>query len=88
VPNNALVQALLNEVGNPILAISAKMGDDGYYPVEEIIEFFGNQVDLTVTCEEYNFEGDSTVIDLTKPEYEIIRKGAGADKLESMLFNA
>lgn len=85
VPNSVLVQALLKEVGNPLLAISAKMEDNSYYSPEEVVEHYGNQVDLVVTSEEYNFEGDSTVLDLTKPEYEIIREGAGIEKLETML---
>lgn len=86
VPKSQLVQLLLQEVGNPILAISAKLEGNLTPSVDEIIGFFGNQVDLTVTSDAYNFEGDSTVLDLTKTDYEIIRRGAGAEKLEDMLF--
>lgn len=86
VPNNQLVQLLLQDVGNPILAISAKIEGNETPTVDEVLSFFGNQVDLTVTSDNYHFEGDSTVLDLTKPDYEIIRRGAGAEKLEGMLF--
>lgn len=86
VPNNQLVQLLLQDVGNPILAISAKIEGNDAPTNDEIISFFGNQVDLTVTSDKYFFEGDSTVLDLTKKDYEIIRRGAGSEKLEGMLF--
>ena len=86
VPNNQLVQLLLKDVGNPILAISAKLEGNIAPTPEEIIDFFGKQVDLTVTSDSYAFEGESSVIDMTKTDFEIIRRGAGADKLEGMLF--
>ncbi len=86
VPNNQLVQLLLQDVGNPILAISAKLEGNIAPTPEEIIDFFGKQVDLTVTSDNYNFEGDSSVIDMTQTDFEIIRRGAGAEKLEGMLF--
>jgi len=86
VPNHQLVQLLLQDVGNPILAISAKIEGNDNPTNEEIISFFGKQVDMTVTTDNYNFEGASTVLDLTKPDYEIIRRGASAEKLEGMLF--
>lgn len=86
VPSNKLVKLLLKEVGNPILAISARLEDNDSPTPDEIINFFGKQVDLTVTTDNYNFEGESTVLDLTKKDYEIIRRGAGIEKLEDMLF--
>ena len=86
VPNNELVQLLLQEVGNPILAISAKNEDDTLQTPEEIIDFFGKQVDLTVTSDAYNFVGDSSVIDMTEPEFKVIRKAAGGEKLDEMLY--
>lgn len=86
VPNNQLVQLLLQDVGNPILAISAKLEGNIAPTPDEVIDFFGKQVDLTVTSDNYNFDGDSSVIDMTQTDFEIIRRGAGAEKLEGMLF--
>lgn len=86
VPNNELVQLLLQEVGNPILAISAKNEDDTLQTPEEIIDFFGKQVDLTVTSDAYDFVGDSSVIDMTEQEFKVIRKAAGGEKLDEMLY--
>lgn len=86
VPNNQLVQLLLQEVGNPILAITAKNEDDTLSTPEEIIEFFGKQVDLTVTSDTYDFVGDSSVIDMTEADFKVIRKAAGGDKLSEMLY--
>jgi tRNA threonylcarbamoyl adenosine modification protein (Sua5/YciO/YrdC/YwlC family) len=86
VPNNQLVQLLLQEVGNPILAITAKNEDNTLRTPEEIIDFFGKQVDLTVTSDAYEFVGDSSVIDMTEQEFKVIRKAAGGEKLDEMLY--
>lgn len=86
VPNNELVQLLLQEVGNPILAISAKNEDDTLQTPDEIIDFFGKQVDLTVTSDAYDFVGESSVIDMTEQEFKVIRKAAGGEELDEMLY--
>lgn len=79
VPSNALCSALLNELGNPIISISAKT-DNGDTSPEAIIEKFRRQVDAVVELPDYSFAGESTVIDMTTDDFSILREGAGIDE--------
>lgn len=84
VPNNNLAQILLKELEMPLISISAKLPDeDDDFPShhEDIIDFFAKQVDIAVTSSEYNFLGESTVIDMTTDEFEILREGAGIENV-------
>lgn len=81
VPDNILSQALLEELGSPIISISAKIDDFKYTNPEELLEKFLNQVDVAIKSDEYNFVGESTVVDMTTDEFKIIRHGAGISKV-------
>ena len=84
IPNNKILQALLEELDNPILTTSLKL------PVEEgdeneisymtdpflIEETFQNQADILIDGG-YGKEMPSTVVDLSDEEVNIIRQGAG-----------
>ena len=84
IPNNKILQALLEELDNPILTTSLKL------PVEEgdeneisymtdpflIEETFQNQADILIDGG-YGEEMPSTVVDLSDEEVNIIRQGAG-----------
>lgn len=76
VPNNPLCNALLRELGNPVISISAK-AENGSTDVDDIIAFLGKQVDVVLTLSEYNFTGESTVIDMTTDDFAVVREGAG-----------
>lgn len=85
VPNNNLTDALLEELGKPIIAISAKVeGIDNPTP-EEVIENYKNLVDLVVTSDVYEFTGESTIIDMTQDEFEIVREGAGLNEVKKFI---
>lgn len=77
IPDNKICQAILRELGNPILSASLP-GDkvEEYTDPEEIYERFGSQVDMVI---DGGVGGTipSTVIDCTKGEYEVIRQGLG-----------
>lgn len=79
VPNNPLCSALLRELGNPIISISAKANDGNTAP-DAIVEAFHRQVDAIVELPDYSFAGESTVIDMTTDEFSILRAGAGIDE--------
>ncbi len=87
VPENILSQALLKTLESPIISISAKLPDRilGHDP-DEIIQVFSNLVDIAVSSDEYEFTGESTVIDLTSNSFEVIREGAGMSKLKDFLL--
>ncbi len=86
VPNHSLAQLLLKEVGNPIISISAKIGEDNMpTEAEELVAVFSKLVDVVVTSETYNFLGESTVIDMTEEQFYLIRRGSGWDKVEDFI---
>lgn len=82
VPDHNLSQLLLNAVGSPIISISAKFeGHDQFVDPEDIINQFAPLVDIAMVSDEYSFTGESTVVDMTSDDFQIIREGAGYDEL-------
>lgn len=91
VPDYPIVEAIVKEVGSPLLAASAKLPDDviggkvAEYP-DDLFHQFDKLVDLVVDNEQpLNFD-ESTVIDLTGDVPEIIRAGLGIDRVEEVLL--
>jgi tRNA threonylcarbamoyl adenosine modification protein (Sua5/YciO/YrdC/YwlC family) len=83
VPDNTIIQAIVRELGNPILSTSVKDEDAivEYTTDPELIEEkFEKLVDLVI---DGGFGGNipSTVIDCTTGEPEIIRQGKGEIEL-------
>lgn len=79
VPNNEIAQAIIEEVGRPILSISLKSDEEeASYPIDpySIHEQFENLVDIVIDGGEGGTE-PSTVIDCSNDEIEIIREGKG-----------
>lgn len=78
VPNHAITQAIVQQLGHPIMSVSLPMdGDIEYYNDPEVIyELFGNLVDIVV---DGGIGGiiPSTVVDCTGAQPELIREGAG-----------
>jgi len=79
VPNNAIAQAIIEEVGRPILSISLNAEDDeDRYLTDPYLmhERFEKLVDIVIDGGEGGTE-PSTVIDCSNDEIEIIREGKG-----------
>ncbi len=78
VPNHAITQAIVQQLGHPIMSVSLPMdGDIEYYNDPEVIyDLFGNLVDIVV---DGGIGGiiPSTVVDCTGAQPELIREGAG-----------
>lgn len=86
VPDHNLSQTLLKTLESPIIAISARLeGESSALDEEQVLNNFSKLVDLIVTSDSYHFVGESTVLDLTGDEYEIVREGAGMDKLSDFI---
>ena len=86
VPDNNLSQILLKNMESPIIAISAKLPDkQPMNDPDDIIDSFSKLVDIAVSSDKYNFTGESTVLDMTSENFEIIREGAGMDKLRDFV---
>jgi tRNA threonylcarbamoyl adenosine modification protein (Sua5/YciO/YrdC/YwlC family) len=79
VPDNAIAQALLAELGQPLLGTTLILPGDEH-PLsdpEEIRDGLTKQIDLVIDGGACRLE-PTTVIDLTGPEPELIRQGLGA----------
>ncbi len=79
IPDNAIPRAIVQELGNPIIATSVHDEDaiiEYTTDPELILEKYGNVVDLVIDGG-YGDNSASTVIDLTEGKREIIRAGKG-----------
>jgi tRNA threonylcarbamoyl adenosine modification protein (Sua5/YciO/YrdC/YwlC family) len=80
VPDSPIALALLQELGNPLISITAKHDDQDFATPEELIDYLTPLVDVVITPSEYTFVGESTVIDMTQEEFHLVRRGAGFDE--------
>jgi tRNA threonylcarbamoyl adenosine modification protein (Sua5/YciO/YrdC/YwlC family) len=87
VPDNVLSQALLKALESPLISISAKLADlpAANHP-DEYLDAYAKLVDIAVGSDSYSFTGESTVLDMTKDVFEIIREGAGMEKMRDFLM--
>jgi len=78
VPDHAIVRAMLETLGEPIMSSTLQLpGDDiPITDVHEIEERIGNQIDLIVDGGPTGIE-PTTVIDLSKGSVEVLRRGLG-----------
>lgn len=79
IPDNNIVRAIIQELGNPILSTSVKDDDTvlEYSTDPELIhEKYRNQVELVIDGGYGDIE-PSTIIDCTNDEIKIIRQGKG-----------
>lgn len=89
VPDHAICQKLIAELGEPIIATTAKHPDFNgkeklYLDRQELLEVMSKFVDLLIDDEQDLTMQESTVIDLTGDEAVIIRKGLGFEKVEEV----
>jgi tRNA threonylcarbamoyl adenosine modification protein (Sua5/YciO/YrdC/YwlC family) len=78
IPDHVVVQALLDELGEPLLSSTLLLPDAEEPPTIgwEVKELLDQAVDAVVDSGECGTE-PTTVVDLSGPEPEIVRKGAG-----------
>lgn len=80
VPANPIVQEIVKALGNPIVSSSLHDADDelvDYFADPDLIyEKYNEKVDLIVNGGYGNIQA-STVIDMTKGEYLVVRQGLG-----------
>lgn len=87
IPSNPISVELLQELGNPLVSITAKLDSEelawpGFYA---LFEKYGPLVDYMIDDEQEEMGFESTIIDLTGDEPEIIRKGLGYEQVLSVL---
>jgi tRNA threonylcarbamoyl adenosine modification protein (Sua5/YciO/YrdC/YwlC family) len=79
IPNNYIIQAIVEELGNPIFTTSVKADDEvvEYMTDPELIyERYGKQVDVVIDGG-YGQNVASTVVNCTDGLIEIVRQGVG-----------
>lgn len=83
VPDNAIVQAIVNELGNPLVSSSIHSEDeilDYITEPSEIYDLWKHQVDYVVDGGVGKNQA-STVIDCTEREAFVVREGLGMEQL-------
>lgn len=78
VPETPMVSALLMELGEPMMSVTLFLAGETLPPVdsEEIYERLGRDVDVVIGAGDCGFDPTS-VIDLTGPDYTVLRRGRG-----------
>jgi tRNA threonylcarbamoyl adenosine modification protein (Sua5/YciO/YrdC/YwlC family) len=78
VTSHPIAQALVGELGRPLLTTSAIRPDSGEVcrDADEIIEAFGDQLDLVIDSTQ-TAEAPSTVLEIMGTEVVVIREGIG-----------
>ncbi|MFT5349073.1 MAG: tRNA threonylcarbamoyl adenosine modification protein (Sua5/YciO/YrdC/YwlC family) [Bacteroidia bacterium] len=83
VPDNAICQALIAELGNPLVCSSIHSEDEIQEYLtepEEIFEVWQNKVEYIIDGEAGQNVG-TTVLDASEDEIELVREGLGIDQL-------
>lgn len=78
VPDNRIVQALLEALGEPLLSCTAHLPDDdlAFHEAYDILETWGNQLDMILDGGASDMQ-PSSVIDLSDGDAEVLRTGKG-----------
>jgi len=90
VPDYEICQKLIQEVKQPLLTVTAKKpemeeGDLDKLEREELLSKFDKQVDVTIDDQQELLTDETTVVDLTNDQPEIIRKGLGYEAFKEAL---
>lgn len=76
-PNDRLSQALLERIGGPIVSSSANLsGQPPAETVEDVVRYFGNQLDLVLDGGPRRGGLPSTLVDCSGPRPKLLRRGA------------
>jgi L-threonylcarbamoyladenylate synthase len=76
-PNDTLSRALLERIGGPVVSSSANLsGQPPAETVEQVVEYFGNQLDLVLDGGPRRGGQPSTLVDLSGAKPKLLRRGA------------
>lgn len=86
IPNHRICQALLRELGGLLVSSSARLpsGEDAVDRFE-LFDALARRLDVIIDDDEALGTTPSTVIDLTTPEFEIVREGLGMEALAAFV---
>lgn len=83
VPDHSICQALLNELGNPIISTSAHLPNrEGDYPTlgvenSRLFDALDRYVDIIIDNDIESGSQTSTILDLTEEQPQVVREGLG-----------
>ena len=89
VPDYPICEGLLREVGNPMLAITAKKPDMNNNALDEFnrepfLREFDKLVDVTIDNQQDLPSKETTILDMTDDNTKVIRRGLGIEKVEEV----
>lgn len=85
-PRHRVTSAMINAVGVPFIGTSANLsGEPSPRSAEEVLSQLEGKIDYLIDCGPSELGEDSTVVDLTTPQPEILRRGAQVEAVESAL---
>ncbi len=89
VPDYPICQGLVEEVGNPLLAITAKKpqmqeGALQKFEREPFLREFDKLVDVTIDNQQELPSQETTIIDMTDEEARIVRRGLNIEQVEEV----
>jgi tRNA threonylcarbamoyl adenosine modification protein (Sua5/YciO/YrdC/YwlC family) len=76
IPDNAIIQGVLQSIDSPLVSTSVQLGDEWYNDPLEIESKIGHSVDAVIDGGIFPIE-PSTIIDGTSGEPEVLREGKG-----------
>lgn len=89
VPDYPIIQRLIAEIGEPLIATTAKHPDYNgrdklYFDRNELFDSMEKFVDVIVDDEQDTLKQESTVIDMTGEHAVVLRRGMGFEKVEEV----
>lgn len=89
VPDYPICEGLVREVGNPMLAITAKkpeMNENALekFDREPFLRKFEKQVDVTIDNQQDLPSQETTILDMTDDNTKIVRRGLGIERVEEV----
>jgi len=89
VPDYPICEGLVREVGNPMLAITAKkpeMDENALekFDREPFLRKFDKQVDVTIDNQQDLPSKETTILDMTDDNTKIVRRGLGIERVEEV----
>lgn len=88
IPDEPVTLALLRELGEPLLSISAFDHNETFHSIEELCQKLTTIADAVLKIPNFSNALPSTVIDLTQEPFTVIRPGAGMQELEEYFLES